>query len=269
MSVFSVSDIGSPLQNQIAVMKVEFETSSGGAAGGELTVTERSSLGSCSVKVRTNPGETAAQIATAVANAFQAPGVPGSAMCPAIQNPRDITVEGSGIVSVLASELRVCNSDQGLGFFLAPKELPNTRRLSLQYAAKFICGVQPAKSATQSSYGGWSGQQLATGSYYTVVNIHNPTDKPAAIRFKFATALPGGKPGPISRFFDAKLKPDEVISIDCSQLFGFLQGKASFADGFAVIESEVELDVVAVYTAAGVLGKAESLTIERIPARLQ
>ena len=266
---FSVSDIGSPLQNQIAVMKVEFETSSGGAAGGDLTVTERSSLGSCSVKVRTNPGDTAAQIATAVANAFQAPGVPGSAMCPAIQNPRDITVEGSGIVSVLASELRVCNDDSGLGFFVGPKELPNTRRLSLQYAAKFICGFQPVKPTKQSYYGGWSGQQLAAGSYYTVVNIHNPTDKPAVIRFKFATALPGGKPGPISRFFDAKLKPDEVISIDCSQLFGFLQGKASFADGFAVIESEVELDVVAVYTAAGLLGKAESLTIERIPARLQ
>ncbi|HKR59801.1 MAG TPA: hypothetical protein VJS64_08690, partial [Pyrinomonadaceae bacterium] len=63
---FSVSDIGSPLQNQIAVMKVEFETASGGAAGGELIVTERSSLGSCSVKIRTNPGETAAQIATAL-----------------------------------------------------------------------------------------------------------------------------------------------------------------------------------------------------------
>ncbi|HKR59849.1 MAG TPA: hypothetical protein VJS64_08930, partial [Pyrinomonadaceae bacterium] len=173
-------------------------------------------------------------------------------------------------VSVLASELRVCNTDSGLGFFLGPKDLPNTRRLSLQYAAKFICGVQPAKiGLPETSYGGWSRQQLATGSYYTVINIHNPTDKPAAIRFKFATALPGGKPGPISRFFDAKLKPDEVMSIDCSQLFGFLQGKATFADGFAVIESEVELDVVGVYTAAGALGKAESLTIERIPARLQ
>jgi hypothetical protein len=135
--------------------------------------------------------------------------------------------------------------------------------LALQYAAKVVCGEQPQKG----SYGG-KDQRLAKGQYYTVVNIHNPTDKPVAIRFKFATALPGGQPGPISKFFDAKLRPDEVISIDCSQLFGAFQNKATFAEGFAVIESAVELDVVAVYTAAGER-KATSITTERIPARLQ
>jgi hypothetical protein len=58
------------------------------------------------------------------------------------------------------------------------------------------------------------------------------------------------------------------MSIDCSQIVDLLQGKLSFADGFVVIESDAELDVAAVYTAAGATGKVESLKIERVPARL-
>ncbi|MGZ3294160.1 MAG: hypothetical protein ACXU9D_12945 [Xanthobacteraceae bacterium] len=37
--------------------------------------------------------------------------------------------------------------------------------------------------------------------------------------------------------------------------------------GFVVIESETELDVVAVYTAAGRDGRVETLHTERVPAR--
>jgi len=250
-------------------MKVDFETSSGGAAGGDVTVHERSSLGACAVKIHTDPGESAIQIANALANAFQAPGVPGPSSCPAAQNPRDITVDGSAIVSVLASELRVCNSDGDVGFFIGPKELPNTRHLALQYSAKFICGPTGRKERDEKPYAGWTPGQVADGSYYTTINVHNPTDKPAAIRMKFAVALPNGKPGPISRFFDARLGPDQVIAIDCAQILERLDSKPVFHDGMAVIESEVELDVVAVYTAAGASGKVETLGIERIPARVQ
>lgn len=259
-SCFNVSGIGSPLQNQVAVMKVEFDTSAGGAAGGTISIVERSPLGSCTVTVRTDPGESAAQIATAIANAFQAPGTPGPDQCPAIQNPRDITVDGSSIVSVLASELRVCNNDRDLGFFLAPKELPNARRLTLQYAAKFVCG-EPGDGLGRSS--------LASGHYYTMLNIHNPTDKTIAFRYKVATISPNGQPGPISKYFDAELGPDQVMSIGCGQMVAFLPHKLELVDGFVVVESETDLDVIAVYTAAGTLKKVESLKVERIPARLR
>ena len=256
---FGVTNIGSPLQNQIAVMKVEFDTASGGAAGGNLIVIENSPIGTCQVNVRTNPGDSAAQIAAAVSSAFQAPG--GTATCPAVQNPRDVTVDGGGIVSVLASDLHVCNNDQGLGFFIGPKELPNVRHLALKYAAKVICG-----SPETNNY--WPQRVIAAGHYFTTLNIHNPTDKPAAIRLKVAIALPDGKPGPISRYLEIRIGPDQAISINCPQVMGLLQSTDPFLEGFAVVESSVELDVVAVYTAAQD-GKIQTLAIERIPARLQ
>jgi len=267
---FDVNGIGSPLQNQVAVMKIDLDTPPGGAAGGELTVMERSSLGACSVKVKTDPGENAAQIATAVMNAFHAPGVPGPANCPAVQNPRDITVEGSSIVSVLASELRVCNGDRDLGLFIGPKELPNVRHLALQYAVKILCGPSGYRESPPTTYkpGVKPDPRVAPGTYFTAINIHNPTDKAVAVRFKVAVALPG-KSGPVSRFFDLKVGPDEAVSIDCVQLYEYFHAKPEFTDGFTVIESEAELDVVAVYTAAGATGRVETLKTERVLPRLQ
>ena len=85
-------------------------------------------------------GQSANDIASSIAKVFQAPGIPGPAICPAMQNPRDITVDGTSLVSVFASGLRVCNSDPNVGFVIGPKELPNLRHRVLQYAAKFLCG---------------------------------------------------------------------------------------------------------------------------------
>lgn len=291
---FDVAGIGSPLQKQIAVMKVELDTPAGGAAGGELSILERSSLGACAVKVKTAAGDNAAQIATAVANAFQAPGIPGPKSCPASQNPRDISVDGSAIVSVLASELRVCNSDRDLGMFIGPKELPNIRHLALQYAVKVLCGSAGSREHEESKYGKEGKEpedskyasksksregseykeearerRVAPGTYFTTINIHNPTEKPILGRIKLAIALPSGRPGTISRFVEFKLDPDEAISIDCGQLYKQFAIRPEFTDGFAVIEGEAELDVIAVYTAAGATGKVETLKTERVPARLQ
>src|SRR5215813_1662348 len=110
-------------------------------------------------------------------------------------------------------------------------------RAIFQYAVKFVCG----KSA---------GEVVAPGVYFTAVNVHNPTYKTIQFRVKIAVALPGLKPGPVSRFYDAKLGPDEALEIDCPDIHR-LAGTKDFLKGFVVIESEVELDVVAVYTAAG------------------
>ncbi len=266
-SCFDVAGLGLPLLNQVAVMKVDFETSSGGAAGGDITVQEKSSLGSCLATLHTTAGESANDIATSIANAFQAPGIPGPPACPAIQNPRDITPDGTSLVSVLASELRVCNSDNNVGFLIGPKELPNVKHRVLQYAAKFLCGEMEHKEhedhGRETKWG-----QVARGTYHTAVNVHNPTDKPTLVRFKFATALADGKPGPISRFSEIRLGPDEAISLDCSQMFELLHLRPEFIDGFAVIESDVDLDVVAVYTAGGEHGRVETMHTERVPARL-
>jgi hypothetical protein len=129
-----------------------------------------------------------------------------------------------------------------------------------QYATKFVCG----KSA---------GEVVAPGVYFTAVNVHNPTDTAVGLRVKVAVALPGLQPGPVSQFYDAKLEPDEALEIDCPdisnpEIFKFEKPiKAGFLKGFVVIESNVELDVVAVYTAAGREKLVETLHTERVPAR--
>lgn len=128
-----------------------------------------------------------------------------------------------------------------------------------QYAAKFVCG----KSA---------GEVVASGVYFTAVNVHNPTDIKIRFRVKMAVAYPGLKPGPVSEFHDAELGPDEALEIDCPDIFNpeifkRTETNADFLKGFIVIESKVELDVVAVYTAAGGEGQVETLHTERVPPR--
>lgn len=58
-------------------------------------------------------------------------------------------------------------------------------------------------------------------------------------------------PGPVSKFFDEILGPDEALEIDRKDIFKHADTNIDFIKGFVIIESDVELDVVAVYTAAG------------------
>jgi hypothetical protein len=127
------------------------------------------------------------------------------------------------------------------------------KRVMFQYAAKFVCG----KSA---------GEVVAPGVYFTAVNVHNPTYTTIRFRVKIAVALPGLKPGPVSKFYDAKLGPDEALEIDCPDIHK-LAGTNDFLKGFVVIETEVELDVVTVYTAAGREEQVETLHTERVSPR--
>jgi len=129
-----------------------------------------------------------------------------------------------------------------------------------QYAAKLICGKS-------------DGKILAPGVYFTAINVHNPTYTTIGLRAKVAVALPGLQPGPVSEFYEAKLGPDEALEIDCPDIFNpeifkFPQPtRRGFIKGFVVIESNVELDVVAVYTAVGSEKFVETLHTERVPAR--
>jgi hypothetical protein len=122
-----------------------------------------------------------------------------------------------------------------------------------QYAAKVVLGKS-------------SGEVVAPGEYWTAVNVHNPTYSTVYFRKKVAIALPGEQPGKVSPFFDAKLGPDEAFEIDRNDIFRHV-GSDEFLKGFVVIESPTELDVVAVYTAAGREGMVETLHTERVAPR--
>jgi Concanavalin A-like lectin/glucanases superfamily len=127
-------------------------------------------------------------------------------------------------------------------------------RVTFQYAAKFVCG----KSA---------GEVVAPGVYFTAINVHNPLYTDVRFRVKVAIGLPGLKPGPVSKFHVATLGADEALEIDCHDIHKLAEYRADFVKGFVVIESETELDVVAVYTAAGGEGQVETIHTERVPAR--
>lgn len=128
-----------------------------------------------------------------------------------------------------------------------------------QYAVKFVCGKS-------------DGRVVAPGSYWTAINVHNPANRRIVLRKKFAVALPNEKAGPVypspSSFFEAILGPDEALEIDCEDILQHLPPQVdALLKGFAVIECEVELDVVAVYTAAGADGQVETLDTERVSPR--
>jgi hypothetical protein len=123
-----------------------------------------------------------------------------------------------------------------------------------QYAAKFVCGRTDAPF-------------LAPGQYFTIVNVHNPSPNTSVkLRKKFATTEREEQPGSISKFFGTALKPDQALRIDCPNIYNHLQiPPGTFIEGFVVIQSRFELDVVALYTAGG--NNVETMHTERIPLR--
>lgn len=124
-----------------------------------------------------------------------------------------------------------------------------------QYAVKVVCGKS-------------KGVVVAPGEYFTAINVHNPNERAIDFKWKFAAAQPGERRGPVSKFSNVRLGPDEAFEIDCPDIFHKMETKEGFLKGFAVIESALELDVVAVYTAAGATGRVETMEIERVkPSR--
>lgn len=124
----------------------------------------------------------------------------------------------------------------------------------VEYAVKIVCGA-PDHPA------------VGTGYYYTAINVHNPSRGGAKLRWKIALTLPGVTPGPITQFFPGELKPDQALEIECSDVVRRAP-RMRFYKGFVVIQSETELDVIGVYTAAqSIEGKVVTLDIERVPVR--
>ena len=122
-----------------------------------------------------------------------------------------------------------------------------------EYAAKAVCGQT-------------RGRIVAPGLYFTAVNVHNPNARPVELKFKVATA-PEMKPGGIFWFDGAlKLAPDQAVELDCPEIMKLAQSSA-FLKGFLVLQSSLELDVVAVYTVAGSSRMVEDLELERVPGR--
>jgi hypothetical protein len=164
------------------------------------------------------------------------------------------------IVSILVSLFIV-----SAAWAQAPQPAPIDRPAKpslLQYSAKFVCGTPQAGSPNE-----WV---AASGRYFTAVNVHNPsTWETASFVKKFALGLPDERVGKISEFFKVTLRPDEVMLIDCGNIWKHLGlPPNTFIEGYAVLQTRYELDVVSVFTAAnGPAYEVSTLHTERVPPR--
>lgn len=140
-----------------------------------------------------------------------------------------------------------------------PQSSAQTNTLN-QYAAKFVCGKS-------------KGDLAAPGEYFTIINVHNPATDPfkgtVKLTKKFALGERDEHVGKISRPCETSLKADEVMGIDCPNIYkhlGISQG--TFIEGFAVVQTDQtdkELDIVSVFTAGH--DQVEAFHTERVPLR--
>lgn len=123
------------------------------------------------------------------------------------------------------------------------------------YSAKFVCGKANDERI------------VSPGEYFTLINVHNSSPAvPMRYLKRFALALPGEKAGKISQVVVGGLGPDEAMSIECENIYKHTgTSPGQFIEGFALLYSLVELDVVAVYTAGHT--EVETLHSERVPVR--
>jgi len=137
---FELADLGLPMLSQGAVTALRFETHAEGAMGGEIYLLEQTPLGDCAITVPTDVGMTAEDIALAVQTTFQERGIPGPhAECPSKYNPRDITANGARITTVVASRVRICLRDAGVGVFVGPEEIDNAHPIAICAARVVEC----------------------------------------------------------------------------------------------------------------------------------
>ncbi|MEN6370047.1 MAG: hypothetical protein ABFD77_10200 [Thermotogota bacterium] len=118
---------------------------------------------------------------------------------------------------------------------------------------------------------------IGWGMFFTTVNIHNPWQCQAVhYRIKLAVAGYGGGLGPVPSWVDPRqpLIADGVTEYDGAYFYTMptypqIPGGVFF-EGYFVIQSEDELDVVAVYTGSGFPDPKSQLATmysERVPAR--
>jgi hypothetical protein len=129
-----------------------------------------------------------------------------------------------------------------------------------QYAVKVVQGeVTPE---TKPVTIGW-------GLYFTKVNVHNPWNHVVKFWVKLVLSGPDGNPGPSpSAYFPFKLEADYAteFSQDAFQMI-FKEPLPKCFEGFLVIMSKFQLDVVGVYTGSAGPKQLATMYMERVPAR--
>ncbi len=122
----------------------------------------------------------------------------------------------------------------------------------LRYSVKFVCVPEVGEAE----------EAVRPGNYRTVVNVRNAGDRSEDV-FKHAVIARSEDEdrGEISAVVIDTLDPGQAFSVDCRDIEGLFAAAGPIGDGFVVLESNVELDVSAVYTTD------ESVDVEYVESR--
>lgn len=127
-----LGELGLPLLGQLQIMTVNFGTGAAGARGGDLLFAELTPLGPCAVSIPTTPGQSSGDIAQALVDALETPGIPGPhPQCPSRRNMRDVSRHGDSIVTVSADVIKICTTDPGVGVTIRPEDLFHTHPVAV------------------------------------------------------------------------------------------------------------------------------------------
>ena len=154
-----------------------------------------------------------------------------------------------------------------VGCITSGKVSAETIETKYQYAAKAVCSLL-------STFGDLA---LAQGTYRTLINIGNPTNE--TVTFAVKPSVSGSLGGPSGGIGGVVAKKGELaahgaLSIDCGTIADFFCPTADglcfdFAalEGFVTINSPIELDVVAIYTARPREAEVSTMDVETVEPR--
>ena len=169
--------------------------------------------------------------------------------------------------------LAVSESGMGCGVFTAditplhpgfyPSELDADEIKLLDNIVDWLieCGPGPEPNFTYAvkitcvPHFGPASPALMPAKYRTAVNVHNPWRDPVELTKSLTLSPPQGQPAIHGDPISETLGPREAFDVDCPHMrdeFGIpANSKVPGGKGFMVIESDRELNVVAIYTARG------------------
>jgi hypothetical protein len=138
-----------------------------------------------------------------------------------------------------------------------PVQQSLAQRPTYHYAAKIICHdtLEVTRSPLQM--------------YWTTINVHNPSDTFPATFLKRLAALPAASQRAVQPMLIAvdTLGRDSALAIDCRDLRNRSRALRrilpAFFEGFVLIDSDMSLDVVAVYSVPG------GVDVERVAERVR
>jgi hypothetical protein len=130
-----------------------------------------------------------------------------------------------------------------------------------QYAAKYACGRA-----------GGAPQNFAPGVYFTSINVHN-FGKETGFLKRITVSLVDEKAGGGTKWIKTGLPAERSMQIDCGNILAHLKQEgvawppSQVVEGFVIIRTPVELDVVGVYSAFGAGNLVSTMEMERVPVR--